>query len=270
MISLSVNDRIYNLEINPDTFLLWVLRERLRLTGTKYACGIGACGACTILLDGQPRRACVTPVQAALGKEITTIEGIPIDHPVKNAWIQAQIPQCGYCQPGFIMQTIGLLQERAGASLLDLVTGLNHNLCRCGTYPRIKQALQNLLSGDAGPFAYPAEPQFQEDPRLGEGFGLVLAPAATGFALATVSRRRTVLEPPVWFWLTPDNLVSLVLSKSEMGQGVYTSLPMLMAEELDLPWELLRLEAAPAGKGYEDPVWWMQSTGGSTRHQPSP
>ncbi len=201
----------------------------------------------------------------AIGQEITTIEGIPAHHPVKQAWIRAQAPQCGYCQPGFIMQTIGLLQQNPEASLPDLLTGLNHNLCRCGTYPRIKQAVKDLVSGAAAPAAFPLESQFfQEEPRLGQGFGLVLVPANPGFSLAAVTQRHTALDPPVWFWLTQDNLVTLVLSKSEMGQGVYTSLPMLAAEELDLPWELLRVETAPAGAGYEDPVWGMQSTGGST------
>ena len=184
---------------------------------------------------------------------------------MKQAWIRAQAPQCGYCQPGFIMQTIGLLQQNPEASLPDLLAGLNHNLCRCGTYPRIKQALEDLLSAAAAPGVFPPSPQFfQAEPRLGQGFGLVLVPANPGFSLAAVAERQTALKPPVWFWLTPDNVVSLIISKAEMGQGVYTSLPMLVAEELDLPWELLRVEAAPAGQGYEDPVWGIQSTGGST------
>ena len=185
----------------------------------------------------------------AVGQEITTIEGIPAHHPVKQAWIRAQAPQCGYCQPGFIMQTIGLLQQNPEASLPDLLTGLNHNLCRCGTYPRIKQAVEHLLSAAAAPAVFPpARRFFRQEPRLGQGFGLVLVPANPGFSLAAVAQRHTALDPPVWFWLTPDNLVTLVISKSEMGQGVYTSLPMLVAEELDLPWELLRVEAAPAGR----------------------
>jgi isoquinoline 1-oxidoreductase beta subunit len=265
MITLSINGRTHTLKIDPDTPLLLALREHLRLTGTKYSCGIGVCGACTVLLDGKPSRSCVTPVQNAVGKEITTIEGIPAQHPVQQAWVRAQVPQCGYCQPGFIMQTIGLLQQNPDASLPDLVKGLNHNLCRCGTYPRIKQALQHLLSPAAAPPAYPSAPLFfPAEPRLGKGLGLIVVPADKGFSLAAVAQRLTALDPAVWFWLTPDNLVTLVISKSEMGQGVYTSLPMILAEELDLPWDLLRVEAAPAAAGYQDPVWGMQSTGGST------
>jgi isoquinoline 1-oxidoreductase subunit beta len=265
LIALSINGQTYSLNVNPDTPLLWALREHLQLTGTKYACGMGVCGACTVLLDGRPSRSCAMPVRDAVGQEITTIEGIPASHPVKQAWIRAQTPQCGYCQPGFIMQTIGLLQQNPEASLPELLAGLNHNLCRCGTYPRIKQALEHLLSAAVAPDVFSPTPQFfQAEPCLGQGFGLVLVPAASGFFLAAVAERQTALKPPVWFWLTPDNVVSLIISKAEMGQGVYTSLPMLVAEELDLPWELLRVEAAPAGQGYEDPVWGIQATGGST------
>lgn len=264
MITLTINGREYTLGVDPDTPLLWVLREELRLTGTKYACGLGRCGSCTILLADSPVRSCLTPLRAAAGKEIITIEGVPSEHPVKQAWIREQVSQCGYCQPGFIMQTIGLLQQRGDASCEELVNGLKRNLCRCGTYPRIKRALQSLTNSPPAPFLALGAPQFSETPHLGEGFGLTVTPAPNGFTLAAVSRRHSVLEPPVWLWLTPDNLLTLVLSKSEMGQGVFTALAMAAAEELDLPWELLRLEAAPAGQGYEDPAWRVQLTGGSS------
>ena len=180
MISLSINGHTYTLEINPDTPLLWALREHLQLTGTKYACGIGVCGACTVLLDGRPSRSCAMPVRDAVGKEITTIEGIPASHPVKQAWIRAQTPQCGYCQPGFIMQTIGLLQQNPEASLPDLLAGLNHNLCRCGTYPRIKQALEHLLSPAAARGASSISPIFSGRAPPGPGFRSGAGPCQPG------------------------------------------------------------------------------------------
>jgi len=264
MLLLTVNDRSYQTEAAPDTPLLWVLRDNLHLTGTKYACGRGLCGACTVLIDGRPQRACVTPVQAVAGRRITTIEGIPAEHPVKQAWLRAQVPQCGYCQPGMIMQTIGLRQQHPEATLADLLQGLRGNLCRCGTYPRIKQALADLLAGaDTAPVAA-APAFFSPEPRLGPGFGLLVVPGKPDVSLAAVARRRSVLDPPVWLWLTADNLLTLIISKAEMGQGVYTALPLLAAAELDHPWDLVRLEAAPAAPGYADPQMRRQVTGGST------
>ncbi|MGQ9920871.1 MAG: (2Fe-2S)-binding protein [Desulfobacca sp.] len=217
-----------------------MLREELSLTGTKYACGIGVCGACTVLVDGQPRRACITPVQAVAGRRITTIEGIPAAHPVKQAWLRAQVPQCGYCQPGMIMQTIGRLGQQPQATLADLLDGLRRHLCHCGTYPRIRQALADFLAG-LGPEPVAAVPPFlSPKPRLGQGFGLMVVPARPGFTLIAVNERRSVAEPPVWLWLKPDNLLTLIISKAEMGQGVYTALPLLAVRELDHPWDLVR------------------------------
>ena len=109
MISLEVNGKKYKVDVDPDTPLLWVLRDRLKLTGTKYACGIGECGSCTVHVNGRAERSCVLPVGEAQGKKITTIEGLSRNHPVKKAWVKEQVPQCGYCQPGVIMQVASLL-----------------------------------------------------------------------------------------------------------------------------------------------------------------
>jgi isoquinoline 1-oxidoreductase alpha subunit len=142
---LNVNRNQFEVEATDETLLLWVLREHLGLTGTKYGCGIALCGACTIHVDGQPMRACALPVaNVAQGQEITTIEGISYDgvHPVQEAWIEAQAPQCGYCQSGQIMQAAALLKQNSAPSREEIKSYMNGNLCRCGTYMRIVEAIE--------------------------------------------------------------------------------------------------------------------------------
>jgi isoquinoline 1-oxidoreductase subunit alpha len=141
MVSLDINGKMHMVEVGPDVPLLWVIREHLRLTGTKFGCGIGMCGSCTVHVNGKAERSCQIPVGNAQGKKITTIEGLPEDHPVKMAWIKEQVPQCGYCQPGQIMQAAALLAEDAHPSENKIVTTMEGNLCRCGTYPHIKRAI---------------------------------------------------------------------------------------------------------------------------------
>ncbi len=128
----------------PHTALLWVLREHLKLTGTKFGCGSGLCGACTVHLDGQPMRACITPISAVAGKSVTTIEGLSEDktHPLQKAWIEAQVPQCGYCQSGQIMQAAALVESNKSPSREEIVAYMNGNICRCGTYLRIIRAIK--------------------------------------------------------------------------------------------------------------------------------
>jgi len=151
MLALEVNGRKYSVDAEPDTPLLWVLRDNLRLTGTKYGCGEGICGACTVHIDGSPRRSCITPVGDVQGKKITTIEGIPEDHPVKEAWISEEVSQCGYCQPGQIMSAIALLKEKPKPTEAEIDDHMDGNLCRCGTYPRIRKALRTAAEkGGAG------------------------------------------------------------------------------------------------------------------------
>ena len=143
--SLKINKQRYQVEVSEGTPLLWVLREHLGLNGTKYGCGIGQCGACTIHIEGSPVKACTLPVDAvADGKEVTTIEGLSEngDHPLQEAWIKAQAPQCGYCQSGQIMQAAALLEENANPSRAEIIAHMNGNLCRCGTYMRILKAIQ--------------------------------------------------------------------------------------------------------------------------------
>lgn len=145
MISLQVNGKRYEVEVGSDVPLLWVIREYLRLTGTKFGCGIGLCGSCTVHIDGKARRSCQIPVADAQGSRITTIEGLPEDHPVKRAWIEEQVPQCGYCQPGQIMQAAALLSEDPNPSEERIIRVMDEILCRCGTYPRIKRAVKRAI-----------------------------------------------------------------------------------------------------------------------------
>jgi len=141
--TFSVNGKQLTVDVEPEMPLLWVLRDELNLTGTKYGCGIAMCGACTVHVDGQATRSCVTPVSAVAGKKVTTIEGLSKDgsHPVQKAWVQLQVPQCGYCQSGMIMATASLLAQNKKPSDADIDTMVT-NLCRCGTYVRVREAIQ--------------------------------------------------------------------------------------------------------------------------------
>lgn len=146
MINLTINGEAREIDVDPTTPLLWVIREQTELTGTKFGCGIAQCGACTIHLDGRPIRSCVTPARAAIGKRITTIEGIHGDdgglHPVQQAWIAEQVPQCGYCQSGQIMSAVALLGSNPAPSDADIDTAMSGVICRCGTYPRIRRGIK--------------------------------------------------------------------------------------------------------------------------------
>jgi isoquinoline 1-oxidoreductase subunit alpha len=142
--NLNINGTSKKVDVDPATPLLWVLRDHLNMVGTKFGCGIAACGACTIHLDGKAQRSCVLPVGAVNGKSITTIEGLSEegDHPVQAAWIEHDVPQCGYCQAGQIMTATALLKENPNPTDEEIDAAMNGNLCRCGTYTRIKAAIK--------------------------------------------------------------------------------------------------------------------------------
>lgn len=143
MTSLNVNGKQVKVDVEDDMPLLWVLRDELGLTGTKYACGVAACGACTVLIDGQPMRSCVMPASALAGRKITTIEALSPDgqsHPVQKAWVQLQVPQCGYCQSGMIMAAAALLDQNKQPTNADIDAAMT-NVCRCGTYARVREAI---------------------------------------------------------------------------------------------------------------------------------
>lgn len=143
-VTLTINGESHSLDnVQSDMPLLWAIRDLVGLTGTKFGCGIGQCGACTIHLDGAAIRSCSTPVSAAEGKEITTIEGLSEDgnHPVQQAWMETDVPQCGYCQPGQIMSAAALLENNPNPSVEDINIAMSGNICRCGTYNRIREAI---------------------------------------------------------------------------------------------------------------------------------
>jgi isoquinoline 1-oxidoreductase alpha subunit len=142
MTKLNINGKTHEIDVEGDTPLLWVIRDEVGLTGTKFGCGVGACGACTVLLEGEPTRSCVLPISAVAGKSITTIEGLSADksHPVQKAWIAESVPQCGYCQSGMILTAVALLKRKPHATDADIDSAMA-NICRCGTYDRVRKAI---------------------------------------------------------------------------------------------------------------------------------
>jgi isoquinoline 1-oxidoreductase beta subunit len=253
-VSLEINGDTYEVNVEPDTPLLWVIREHLGLTGTKYGCGIGRCGTCTVLVDGKARRSCQMPVKQAQGKKIVTIEGIPEDHPIKRAWVAEQVPQCGYCQPGQIVQAVALLSENPNPSDADIERSMRGVLCRCGTYRRIKRAIRRAAEGDL-----PLSEGVISSKSVGaDSLFIGLLPTPPGGVPVMAKTKDS------WIKISPDGIITVVIPKSEMGQGVATSLPMIVADELGAEWEKVRVEFALAGDSYKDPVRGVQITGGST------
>lgn len=151
LITLTVNGQEHAVDVNPDTPLLWVLRDTLGLTGTKYSCGIGLCGTCTVHVDGEATRSCTVSISQVVGRQITTIEGLSPDgsHPVQQAWLAEKVPQCGYCQPGQIMTAAALLAQNPNPTDADIDAAMSGNLCRCGTYQRIRRAIHRA-AGEGG------------------------------------------------------------------------------------------------------------------------
>jgi isoquinoline 1-oxidoreductase alpha subunit len=148
MMKLTVNGKTHDLDVEGDTPLLWVIRDDVGLTGTKFGCGVGACGACTVLLEGEPTRSCVLPMSAVAGRSITTIEGLSADksHPVQRAWIAESVPQCGYCQSGMILTAAALLKRKTHPTDTEIDSAMT-NICRCGTYDRVRKAIHRAARG---------------------------------------------------------------------------------------------------------------------------
>ena len=154
MLGLTINGKLHQVDVSPETPLLWVLRDVLGLTGTKFGCGVALCGACTVHLDGSPRRACVLPVSAAVGHSITTIEGIgrtDAGKRVQKAWLDLEVVQCGYCQSGQIMAAAALLRKVPAPTDQDIDQGMSGNICRCGTYQRIREAIKRAANAASTP-----------------------------------------------------------------------------------------------------------------------
>jgi isoquinoline 1-oxidoreductase subunit alpha len=153
MIAFDVNGKRQNVDLPPDTPLLWALRDEVGLTGTKFGCGMALCGACTVHLDGQPVRSCSTPISAAAGKKVVTIEGIGADRvgkAVQAAWVDTGVPQCGYCQAGQVMSATALLKRKRNPSDAEIDEAMSGNICRCGTYVRIRQAIKRAVAMQGG------------------------------------------------------------------------------------------------------------------------
>ena len=148
MVSLKINGQHHELDADPSTPLLWVLRDKLGLTGTKYGCGIALCGACTVQVDGVPTRSCVTPLSVVGDREVRTIEGLSADgrHPVQQGWVDEQVPQCGFCQSGQIMTAAALLENNLNPSTADIDSAMSGIICRCGTYQRIREAIKRAAA----------------------------------------------------------------------------------------------------------------------------
>jgi aerobic-type carbon monoxide dehydrogenase small subunit (CoxS/CutS family) len=147
-ISFVLNGKPQTVDVTPEMPLLWVLRDTLNMTGTKFGCGMALCGACTVHIEGEATRSCVTPISSVAGKRITTIEGLSADgtHPVQQAWMEINVPQCGYCQPGQIMSAVALLAKKASPSDAEIDDAMSGNICRCGTYQRIRQAIHRAAA----------------------------------------------------------------------------------------------------------------------------
>jgi isoquinoline 1-oxidoreductase alpha subunit len=147
-INFVLNGKPQTVDVAPEMPLLWALRDTLHMTGTKFGCGMALCGACTVHIDGEAARACVTPVSKIAGKKVTTIEGLSADgtHPVQKAWMEINVPQCGYCQPGQIMSAVALLAKKVAPTDADIDDAMSGNICRCGTYQRIRQAIHRAAA----------------------------------------------------------------------------------------------------------------------------
>ena len=150
-VTFAINGKTVSVEADPDTPLLWIVREHLKLTGTKFSCGAGLCGACTVHLDGEAVRSCQTQLSAVANKKVTTIEGLSPDssHPLQKAWVAMQVPQCGYCQSGQIMQAAALLSQNPHPTVQEINRAMNGNICRCATYQRIRRAVQRAAQDAA-------------------------------------------------------------------------------------------------------------------------
>jgi isoquinoline 1-oxidoreductase beta subunit len=242
-IGLNVNGEGRQFLGPADTPLLWVLRDAFGLKSVKYGCGVGVCGSCVVLVQGEPRHACTLPVAEAAGKTVLTIEALAREprRPLVQAWIAEQVPQCGYCQPAQLLTASWLLERHPQPSDAQIDEAMSHLLCRCGTYPRIRRAIHRAAAWSA------AEPAQRTD-----ALGALPASEPDG----------VTLNP--WLRINRDSSVTLCVDRSEMGQGIITGLAMLVAEELEVGLDRIRIEFAPAAPEYANPMIGEQLTGGST------
>jgi CO/xanthine dehydrogenase Mo-binding subunit len=249
MIRFTLNGKIVTVDLPGDLPLLWALREHLRLTGTKYGCGIGQCGACTVHVDGSAVRSCTRTLASVEGAEVVTIEGLgfPKQHPLQKHWIQAQVPQCGYCQPGAIMQAADLIRKNPMPSDADIVKAMKPILCRCMTYSRMKEAIQAA-----------ARELRQEKEAIQEEIRVSQASSESGSSLLSHSPAAGNKAHNLWFEMDSNGVTTVNITKAEMGQHVGTALAQVLAEELEVRWEDVRIRHVDT-----DPKWGLMITGGS-------
>ena len=241
--SLSVNSKRVEVEADAEMPLLWVLRDRLDLKGTKYGCGTGYCGACLVLIDGEPNHACMVPLKRVGKRTVTTIEGFAAqgDHPLIDTWVAERVPQCGYCQPAQIVAAQALLDKNAKPKKEATAQAMDDVLCRCGTYQRIRTAISSVSTGRGRKSAEPA--------------------ALSGQIVMAEPQGTFINE---WVCIEPDNSAVLVINHSEMGQGALNAVATLIAEELEVELSQVRVATAPADSKYNNPTFDTQLTGGST------
>ena len=253
MVAFNLNGAPVSAEAPPDTPILWVIREHLGLTGTKFGCGAGLCGACTVHSNGKAIRACLTPLANVAGASITTIEGLSDDgnHALQKAWIAEQVPQCGYCQSGQIMQAATLLANNPNPTRAEIISHMDGNICRCGTYTRIIAAIQRasregliLMDCIEDTAPYLTRRGFLASVN---GLAFVIGVGPNGVSLVTTASAAARQRPfGVWVRIAPDDRITIVTPAAEMGQGSMTGVPIPLAEELDADWSKVTLEMAPA------------------------
>ena len=235
-ITLTVNGHIHRLDLEPDTPLLYVLRNDLGLKAAKYGCGTGQCGACTVLVDGQPRPSCRLPVAAVRGREITTLEGLGTPDaldPVQRAFIDEGAVQCGFCTPGMIVTARALLDRHPQPTDEQIRAALNQNLCRCGAYDRVRRAVRRAagMPVEAGPFELRSE-----------------AVPGAGIDGSLPSPLLHTPDIDAWVRINADETVTVFTGKVELGQDLRTSVAMIGAEELDVSLERVRVVMADTGQ----------------------
>lgn len=242
MFTIHVNGATHRVAADPEKPLLWILRDTLGLKGTKYGCGVGVCGVCVVLIDGEPNHACMVPLERLGRRRVVTIEGLGADHPVVRAWIAEQVPQCGYCQPAQILSAVALLARHPAPDTAEIEAAMSGVLCRCGTYARIRRAVQSAAAGEHRVAAPPHLPELLSD-----------LPPDAGAALND------------WIRIDDAGTVTVMVNHSEMGQGGLTAFAVLVAEELDVEIERLRTVFAPADTRYDNGYFGgEQFTGGSS------
>ena len=270
---LIVNGTVHTVDADPQTPLLWVIRDHVGLTGTKFSCGIGQCGACTLHVDGRAIRSCSVPAAMAVGKPVVTIEGVSPDgsHPIQVAWKEFDTPQCGYCQSGMIMSALALLRQRPAPSDADIDAQVT-NACRCSTYHRVRASIHGRGSDED---VRGANDRRRQPPRVSRDRRR--RPGRLRAGLLDAARRRTrrrrrgavwyeepaTPEINAWIVIAPDDTVTIRIAQTELGQGVWTSNAMMVCEELQCDWTKVRPQYASANRDAREkaPAWTLNVMG---------